>query len=94
MAPRVEPITLGLPSSCRLRCNRAARRLTCKPPGRTPSLRRPFATHSRMAAQIRSKPSRTSASGRQAHSLAIISCATLRLWALHKASSWAPLSNS
>ncbi|MNN21809.1 hypothetical protein D3C81_1351440 [compost metagenome] len=94
MALRVDPITLGLPSSCRLRCSRAARRLTCNPPGRMPSLRKPLSTHSRMAPQIRSRPSRTSASGRQAHSLAIISCATLKPWALHKASNCAALSNS
>ncbi|MNE75331.1 hypothetical protein D3C80_1714780 [compost metagenome] len=94
MALKVEPMTLGLPSSCRLRCSLAARRLTLSPPGRMPSLRRPLSTHSRMAAHNLSRPLRTSASSRQASSLAIITWLTRNWCCLHSASSSAALSKS
>ncbi len=90
MALMVEPITFGLPSSCRLRCSLAARRRTLSPPGRMPSSPRPLRTHSCMASHSFSSPARISASLRQAFSLASISSEMRRLWRWQSSSSsWA-----
>ncbi|MCY1443139.1 hypothetical protein D9M71_595390 [compost metagenome] len=90
----VEPITLGLPISCRLRCSLAARRRTFSPPGSVPSYLRPLLTHSCMASQSLCRPARISSSLRQTFSLAIINCDTLRSFCLHRRSSSAALLKS
>ncbi|MNR16410.1 hypothetical protein D3C85_1330110 [compost metagenome] len=94
MALKVEPITLGLFSSCRLRCSLAARRRTFNPPGRMPSCLRPCSTQSCMARQSFIRPLRISSSLRHTLSLAIINSATRRLCFLHSSSSSAALEKS
>jgi hypothetical protein len=62
-----------------LRYNSAARRLTFMPPGSMPSLRQPFLTQVCITFQIPSKPSRMSASLRQAFSFSSITSLMRRL---------------
>ncbi|MNZ86859.1 hypothetical protein D3C78_1056980 [compost metagenome] len=94
IALKVEPITLGLPISCRLRCSFAARRCTFSPPGRMPSSLRPLPTQSCMACQIVFSPERISVSLRHMRSLASISSDTRRLCRRHSVSSSAALLKS
>ncbi|MOA03013.1 hypothetical protein D3C78_1224940 [compost metagenome] len=94
MALKVEPITLGLPISCRLRCSFAARRRTLSPPGRMPSSLRPLPTQSCMACQIAFRPLRMSVSLRHMRSLASISSDTRRLCRRQRVSNSAALLKS
>ncbi|MNJ54824.1 hypothetical protein D3C77_502820 [compost metagenome] len=87
MALRVEPITLGLFNSCRLRCSLAARRFTFSPPGRMPSYLRPFSTQACMACHSFNSPARISSSLRQTFSFSSINCDTRRSFCLHNSNS-------
>ena len=59
------------------RASKRARRRTRSAPGRVPVAARPASTHSRIAAQIRSRPARRSGSRPRADSLRAISAAML-----------------